>query len=287
MLSSYAFTCHVGDSARRYLKTASSRRWAYVTNSFLPQHRFKFCTQPGHECPLYSNRYILSIVEHCHEVMLANGVIGTRRSALKDAQWRVEKGSSFTSDHSSMECTKIRHYGRIAVPCFNLINNSTSPITFYRKSEPYSSSFYRVPAREYSTKLTGSDHDNKEKQVTTPGAFEGSGFSSIARSASSVKSESSTKTHVEGAGSFSFSYFLSKAFEVSSWVIRNTFHFLIKSPGVLLYYVTHPKELSAKMSEFKEHAKKEANHYWMGMKVIYFVLDAVLFHFSSSFIAIS
>jgi hypothetical protein len=233
------------------------------------------------------------MVEHCHEVILANGLIGmpstkyssTRRNALKDAHWNAERGSSVTSDRSSMQFPKARRYGQFAVPCFNRITNSTSPKSFYRKSEQYSSSFYRVPTRGYSTKLPGSDHDNKEKQVTSPGAIEGSGFSSIARSANSVKSESSTKSHVEGAGSFS--YFLSKAVEVSSWVIRNSFHFLIKSPGVLLYYLTHPKELSAKLSEFKEHAKKEANHYWMGMKVIYLVLEAFLFHFSSSFVAIS
>jgi hypothetical protein len=225
------------------------------------------------------------MAEHLPEVMLANRLTEVHckkyssscPNALKDARWSFERGDSFTFDHSSIESSKNWRYGRIMVAFFNHATNSASPLNFYRDSKHYSSSFCSGPTREYSTKFSGSDHDSKEKQVTSPGAVEGSGFSSIARSTNSGKSESFTNTHIEGA--WSFSYILSKGFEVSSWMIRNSFNFLIKSPGVLLYYLTHPKELSGKMSEFKEHAKKEANHYWMGMKVIYLVFEASLLIF--------
>jgi hypothetical protein len=223
--------------------------------------------------------------ERLSEVMLDNQLNGVHckeylsscHNALEDALRSLQRGDSFTFDHSSKEFSKNQRYGRIMVAFFNHATNRTSLLNFYRESKQYSSRIYRVPTREYSTKLTGSDHDSKEKQVTSPGSFEGPGFSSIARSTNSVKSESLTNIHIEGAGSFS--YILSKGFEVSSWMIRNSFNFLIKSPGVLLYYLTHPKEISAKMSEFKEHAKKEANHYWMGMKVIYLVFEASLLIF--------
>ncbi len=33
------------------------------------------------------------------------------------------------------------------------------------------------------------------------------------------------------------------------------------------FYLTHPRDLYARMQELKEAAKKEAHHYYMGSKV--------------------
>jgi len=47
--------------------------------------------------------------------------------------------------------------------------------------------------------------------------------------------------------------------------------FLAKRPGVLWFYLTHPKEFKDKLIEIKEAAKKEARHYWMGTKVSFYI----------------
>ncbi len=44
--------------------------------------------------------------------------------------------------------------------------------------------------------------------------------------------------------------------------------FIMKIPGVLWFYLTHPKEFKEKMMELKEAAKKEAHHYYMGTKLL-------------------
>jgi len=44
--------------------------------------------------------------------------------------------------------------------------------------------------------------------------------------------------------------------------------FLVKIPGVMWFYLTHPKEFREKLVELKEAAKKEAHHYYMGSKLL-------------------
>jgi hypothetical protein len=43
---------------------------------------------------------------------------------------------------------------------------------------------------------------------------------------------------------------------------------IAKTPGILYFYLTHPKEFKEKMLELKEAAKKEAHHYYMGSKLL-------------------
>mmetsp|Transcript_13854 Transcript_13854/g.26098 ORF Transcript_13854/g.26098 Transcript_13854/m.26098 type:complete len:820 (-) Transcript_13854:271-2730(-) len=43
---------------------------------------------------------------------------------------------------------------------------------------------------------------------------------------------------------------------------------IAKTPGVMWYYITHPKEFREKLTELKELAKKEAHHYYMGSKLL-------------------
>lgn len=43
---------------------------------------------------------------------------------------------------------------------------------------------------------------------------------------------------------------------------------IAKTPGILYFYMTHPKEFKEKMLEIKEAAKKEAHHYYMGSKLL-------------------
>ena len=62
--------------------------------------------------------------------------------------------------------------------------------------------------------------------------------------------------------------YLAKAQDLTKAGIQVIINFIIKTPGVLWYFLTHPKELKAKLIEFKELAKKEAHHYYMGSKLL-------------------
>jgi hypothetical protein len=48
---------------------------------------------------------------------------------------------------------------------------------------------------------------------------------------------------------------------------KSIINFFLKLPGIMWFYLTHPRDLYARMQELKEAAKKEAHHYYMGSKV--------------------
>lgn len=197
---------------------------------------------------------------------------------LKEVPWSTVRESCIVSDYSLIKLSSIyqRYARQIADTHVNHGSSSSYRVTNHcgqygrQLNQNYILNRSKVfsTSRRLSTKFTGSDPEKKDKNMPSPGVGDASGFSSIASSANSIKSTSSTKSLAEEGGSSLFFNLLSKGIEVSSWMIRTSFNLLIKSPSVLFYYLTRPKELSAKISEFKEHAKKEANHYWMGMKVI-------------------
>jgi hypothetical protein len=43
--------------------------------------------------------------------------------------------------------------------------------------------------------------------------------------------------------------------------------FLLKLPGNMYYYLTHPMERKERFASLKQMAKDEAHHYWVGTKV--------------------
>lgn len=45
-------------------------------------------------------------------------------------------------------------------------------------------------------------------------------------------------------------------------------NFFFKLPGVVWFYLTHPKDLVARLHELKEAAQHEINHYYMGSKLL-------------------
>jgi hypothetical protein len=87
---------------------------------------------------------------------------------------------------------------------------------------------------------------------------EGTGSSSTSSSSASFSTSttpSSEKSYPE------------KAREALMSTSKAILSFFIKLPGIMWFYLTHPKELRARLQELKEAAKKEAHHYWMGSKV--------------------
>ncbi len=61
---------------------------------------------------------------------------------------------------------------------------------------------------------------------------------------------------------------IKKATDAVQWALKSIFSVLAKSPGVLWFYMTHPKEFRKKLAEFREAAIKEVHHYWMGSKLL-------------------
>lgn len=120
--------------------------------------------------------------------------------------------------------------------------------------------------RAFSTKVNPPDTEEQQTSSSSP-ADSGTSAHPTTTANTSTKPVSPTKapSSVEG---FTVSSLATKGIDLTKWMIRTLFNFLIKSPGVIFHYLTHPKELNAKMVEFKEHAKKEAHHYWMGMKLL-------------------
>ena len=59
-----------------------------------------------------------------------------------------------------------------------------------------------------------------------------------------------------------------KATDAVQWALKSFLSVLAKSPGVLWFYTTHPKEFRKKLAELREAAIKEVHHYWMGSKLL-------------------
>jgi len=59
-----------------------------------------------------------------------------------------------------------------------------------------------------------------------------------------------------------------KAADATLWAAKSLISMLAKMPGVMWFYMTHPKEFRKKLGELKEAAVKEAHHYWMGSKLL-------------------
>ena len=59
-----------------------------------------------------------------------------------------------------------------------------------------------------------------------------------------------------------------KATDGTLWALKSLFTMLVKTPGILWFYLTHPKDFQKKLAELKEAFMKEVNHYWMGSKLL-------------------
>jgi LETM1 and EF-hand domain-containing protein 1 len=121
---------------------------------------------------------------------------------------------------------------------------------------------------------TGGPDNNETADAGKVGALKnGPSSSKDAKAASSSYSseseKSSSASHVsrtlsekkEASG-------VKKATDTVQWALKSIFSLLAKSPGVMWFYITHPKDFRKKLAELKEAAVKEAHHYWMGSKLL-------------------
>mmetsp|Transcript_20782 Transcript_20782/g.34250 ORF Transcript_20782/g.34250 Transcript_20782/m.34250 type:complete len:934 (-) Transcript_20782:1999-4800(-) len=108
-----------------------------------------------------------------------------------------------------------------------------------------------VKAATTSTTANGSDNDKKADEKKDNAASPPQPKTDLV--ASTEKTESSI---------------VKKATDATLWALKSLFTMLIKTPGILWFYLTHPKDFHKKLAEVKEAIKKEANHYWMGSKLL-------------------
>jgi len=54
-----------------------------------------------------------------------------------------------------------------------------------------------------------------------------------------------------------------------AYVLTSLLSILRATPSVLWFYLTHPSDLRSKLGEWKELAKAEAHHYYMGSKLLW------------------
>lgn len=62
---------------------------------------------------------------------------------------------------------------------------------------------------------------------------------------------------------------IGKGVDLVITALKTVATFLIKLPGNLLYYATHPAETKAAWIKLRDMAKEEAHHYWVGTKLLW------------------
>jgi len=93
---------------------------------------------------------------------------------------------------------------------------------------------------------------------------------------SAIRNKAQASPHpTQGAGKvameesvYSVKRFNKAVADLFFWFLKASWNVLVKAPGVIFYYLTDPKALREKLKGWKEFAKKEANHYWMGTKLL-------------------
>ena len=58
-----------------------------------------------------------------------------------------------------------------------------------------------------------------------------------------------------------------KGLDLTISIFRTVVTFLVRLPGNIFYYITHPEERRNRIAELKQLARDEAHHYWVGTKV--------------------
>ena len=60
---------------------------------------------------------------------------------------------------------------------------------------------------------------------------------------------------------------LKGSLDMTLYLTKSLFRFIIHLPGNTIFYITNPKERREKIADLKESIKKEVDHYWVGIKV--------------------
>lgn len=113
-----------------------------------------------------------------------------------------------------------------------------------------------ITSRAFSTSSqssTTTEEQTKKQQVSPSTNSPTKSASSVLHRTKSVEKEKSITVRAQ---------------EMVKSAISSLVSMLLKTPGILWFYITHPKEFRNKLSELKDHAKKEIHHYYMGSKLL-------------------
>jgi hypothetical protein len=129
------------------------------------------------------------------------------------------------------------------------------------QSTPFHQTMHRVVHRAYFS--------------TQPESKEGAGSSSTTAPASGAKvstpPSASFSTSTTSSDEKKQSYAVRAQEAIKSAITsasKALVNFFFKLPGVVWFYLTHPKDLVARLHELKEAAQHEINHYYMGSKLL-------------------
>ena len=81
------------------------------------------------------------------------------------------------------------------------------------------------------------------------------------------KSSPTLSTSMNPLASIDFKAIGKGSLDMTMYVTKTVFKFMIRLPGNIWFYATRPKERREKISDIKELIKKEVDHYWVGIKV--------------------
>ena len=124
-----------------------------------------------------------------------------------------------------------------------LMTTSTPSSTSSSSSQPSSSQ-----SSEESTRKKTSDYSTPAK-IPTP------------------KSSPTLSTSSNPLASIDSKVVLKGIVEVTWSATKTVSKFIIRSPGNIIFFITHQKERKEKITGIKEAVKKEIDHYWVGSKV--------------------
>mmetsp|Transcript_25950 Transcript_25950/g.29140 ORF Transcript_25950/g.29140 Transcript_25950/m.29140 type:complete len:914 (-) Transcript_25950:80-2821(-) len=125
-----------------------------------------------------------------------------------------------------------------------LMTTSTPSSTSSSSSQPSSSQ-----SSEKSTRKKTSDYSTPAK-IPTP------------------KSSPTLSTSSNPLASIDSKAVLKGIVDVTWSATKTVSKFIIRSPGNIVFFITHPKERKEKITGIKEAVKKEIDHYWVGSKLL-------------------
>ncbi len=135
--------------------------------------------------------------------------------------------------------------------------------TNVRKSAPSSTSLYDDDVDEGSKSAKGAAKDDETKDKDAAQKKE------VTMTTRKKDDGKATKTATNQITTSPMDKsMVQKSNEMLHSALQTTISFLVKIPGVLCFYLTHPTEFRTKLTELKQHAVKEAKHLWMGCKLL-------------------
>ncbi len=170
---------------------------------------------------------------------LNNTFYSTMQRVIRRVNWNLMDSNIFDLANPSRNLEYARNYGQ-------------------GQSSPFDNGM-GIQYRHFSTSPKNSENDDVNKEDAKNDTADSSSSSASSKTPATPKKSSSVVPNPSASD---------KAQEMVSSAIKSLTSMIAKTPGILWFYMTHPKEFKEKMIELKEAAKKEAHHYYMGSKLL-------------------